>query len=783
MVVTVTQTGVPPSSATANCTGGVCSTSVNAPAGLDTFTVNLYDTANGTGNLLSSGSATVNIVAGQLNIVNLTFIGVPAAITMTLTPTTLATGNTAAASLVAAEVDADNNIIVGPPSTYPSPITISSSDTSGATSLSTNTVTSSTQGPITVTYSGANTVPSTVTFTSSATGVPPSQSASAKLSFVTGARLYAAAIGPNTASWPTLMQFITAGGLVQSLLGVTPLSTNLTTGTSLAVGPDGTVYVSASLQGPGPPTPTIWIIGGSGSQGRAPLNTSGQLATDGGGNLYVASLTGIAVYGPTASGNAAPLRTVNVPAGSIALDPTGNLYALMTQGQINVYPPNSSGNVAPSRSILAETGVSFGPMATDTSGNLYVRGALSGASAILVYPPGAQGAVAPNRYISGSSLQFGSGVAVDASGNIYAFSPYADLGGANANIQTFPPNASGNVAPVGTFALPSFYNYSMLASDPNSITAAGAPQGTSPAPVATFNAYNVNLTSAALFGLAPGPDGNVWFTDHYNDLIGKVTPTGAITTYALPGAGMGHDAPSGITTGPDHNLWSVLTNANEVAMITPTGMITTYSVSTPCCGLNSIASGPDGKLWFTASTNSGGYIENMTTTGGTTNAYATPSYAQPQGIAAGADGNLWAVSGAGVLRIQTNGTYLSTIPVTGLNTQGSIVEGPDHNIWVATSTGLASVTTSGVVTPVSIQNCCTTFTIGPDGFIYATLGVQTYESNEIGIAKVSTSGTVSYELIPPGIVNTNQIVGPDGNIWFLQQGPFVSGAYVIQMVL
>ena len=42
-----------------------------------------------------------------------------------------------------------------------------------------------------------------------------------------------------------------------------------------------------------------------------------------------------------------------------------------------------------------------------------------------------------------------------------------------------------------------------------------------------------NLTGAADY-LAPGPDGNVWFTEYFDNRIGRITPAGVITEFLLP---------------------------------------------------------------------------------------------------------------------------------------------------------------------------------------------------------------------------------------------------------
>ena len=95
-------------------------------------------------------------------------------------------------------------------------------------------------------------------------------------------------------------------------------------------------------------------------------------------------------------------------------------------------------------------------------------------------------------------------------------------------------------------------------------------------------------------GITAGPDGNLWFTDHGNSTIGRVTLAGGIHVFARRGI----DEPAGITAGPDGALWFTNTLDNTIGQITTTGTVTTYhhaGIDYP----QQITAGPDGALWFT----------------------------------------------------------------------------------------------------------------------------------------------------------------------------------------
>jgi hypothetical protein len=81
---------------------------------------------------------------------------------------------------------------------------------------------------------------------------------------------------------------------------------------------------------------------------------------DAAGNLYVANYSNhtITVFGPGASGNVAPIRTISGPMtglsnpSGIALNPSGNLYvANDVVNSVVVFAPGAAGNVTPIRTL------------------------------------------------------------------------------------------------------------------------------------------------------------------------------------------------------------------------------------------------------------------------------------------------------------------------------------------------------------------------------------------------------------------------------------------------
>src|SRR5919206_933951 len=74
--------------------------------------------------------------------------------------------------------------------------------------------------------------------------------------------------------------------------------------------------------------------------------------------------------------------------------------------------------------------------------------------------------------------------------------------------------------------------------------------------------------------VAPGPDGNVWYTGGINREIGRVTPTGSFTNFPAPASKFIFD----ITPGTDGNMWFTDQQANAIGRITLSGQSTLFPV-------------------------------------------------------------------------------------------------------------------------------------------------------------------------------------------------------------
>jgi len=166
------------------------------------------------------------------------------------------------------------------------------------------------------------------------------------------------------------------------------------------------------------------------------------------------------------------------------------------------------------------------------------------------------------------------------------------------------------------------------------------------------------------YGIAAGPDGNLWFTEYEvnHNNIGRITTTGVVTEFAIPTAGSG---PTDVAAGPDGNLWFTELQGNKIGRITVAGVITEFPIPTAGASPQGITAGPDGNLWFTEEGKD--QIGRITTTGVITE-FPTPTAAStPWGIAAGPDGNLWFAeyNGNNIGRITTGAQPPATVVIDG----------------------------------------------------------------------------------------------------------------------
>jgi len=278
----------------------------------------------------------------------------------------------------------------------------------------------------------------------------------------------------------------------------------------------------------------------------------------------------------------------------------------------------------------------------------------------------------------------------------------------------------------------------------------------------------------SLVGIAAGADGNIWFTDQFTGKIGHVSTAGSQPQFFSLPAG---SHPQGITSGPDGNLWFVDQKPNgafTVGKITTAGQIREFSATKNAGPFQAyafaaqIAAGPDGNLWFTnpqATATAGNLLGKINTSGTSVTIYSPAD--TPMGVVSGPDGNLWVTESGHVARITTTGTeteIAATFPASV-----GITVGADGNIWFTEFGTVANINPSTLVLTEGVTSTFYSFSLewgitsAPDHNLW--FGAL----NSSNFGQLSTQGQLlNTYAVSNGSGPTWDTLGPDGAIWFTE---------------
>jgi virginiamycin B lyase len=181
--------------------------------------------------------------------------------------------------------------------------------------------------------------------------------------------------------------------------------------------------------------------------------------------------------------------------------------------------------------------------------------------------------------------------------------------------------------------------------------------------------------------LTLGPDGALWFTDPSTNQIGRLTVSGALSEYPLPAS----FDPRAITVGSDGALWFTgLSGAVGRLDTTGSGFLS-YPLPDPPEPSGSIASGPDGRLWFgvvAASTLNPHRIARLSLSGEIGELLLSHPTTGEVDITAGPDGAMWFTdSQANAIGRVTMAGDVSHYPLSPLSGPVGITAGRDRTIW------------------------------------------------------------------------------------------------------
>ncbi|HVX33477.1 MAG TPA: hypothetical protein VHA80_10100 [Solirubrobacterales bacterium] len=219
----------------------------------------------------------------------------------------------------------------------------------------------------------------------------------------------------------------------------------------------------------------------------------------------------------------------------------------------------------------------------------------------------------------------------------------------------------------------------------------------------------------AVDDLVAGPDGNVWFTysagfafgpptPGYRSAIGRITPTGKVTVFR---DGLrARSVPGEIIAGPEGALW--FTDAGsppEIGRITTQGTITEFptGIKEPL-GLGGIAAGPEGNVWFSqvfvlphGDGEPGALAGRLTPSGEVTGFGVPPAFGTP---VAGPGGATWFIDATGegtIDRVTPSGEF-TRFAADSVAAPRHLVAGPDGNLWFSGPGAIGRVTPTGEIT-------------------------------------------------------------------------------------
>jgi streptogramin lyase len=188
--------------------------------------------------------------------------------------------------------------------------------------------------------------------------------------------------------------------------------------------------------------------------------------------------------------------------------------------------------------------------------------------------------------------------------------------------------------------------------------------------------------------LATGPDNQMWIYGSHTTGTGlmEMAPNGATFAPALTGSFLG--TVTSMVLGPDGNMWFTQLSPQGIGMITPAGAVTLYGPSLSGTLNAGLAIGTDGCLWFTEA-GTGAWVGKIRPSSGVITEYPDVNGVGDgiNGIAEGGDGNLWYALPLinSVARITTNGT-INHYSAGGGVTPTTMVLAPNGELWFVEQT-------------------------------------------------------------------------------------------------
>ncbi len=235
--------------------------------------------------------------------------------------------------------------------------------------------------------------------------------------------------------------------------------------------------------------------------------------------------------------------------------------------------------------------------------------------------------------------------------------------------------------------------------------------------------FNLFISGSSLVDIVAGADGAMWATDANLEGVDRVTTTNTLTQYPLPSGG----TPHGITSDSSGQLWVASAGPNSIWTLSAGGAFNPISI-TPSGQPSSIAVGPDGAIWFTEQT----WIGRYNPADASFTETVVPNSGGAQYITAGPDSAMWftgsSAGGGFVARIpmHDDGPFTPTAYATTGTSPMGIAAGADNAMWfvdnVANTVSEISLTSHAITNfTLPTSNAAPQEIVrGPDGSLWLT---------------------------------------------------------------
>jgi streptogramin lyase len=282
--------------------------------------------------------------------------------------------------------------------------------------------------------------------------------------------------------------------------------------------------------------------------------------------------------------------------------------------------------------------------------------------------------------------------------------------------------------------------------------------------------YKVTTANSQPNSITAGPDGALWFTEPNAHKIGRITTAingtaGNVTEFPVPPSYFSEIGPNSIALGPDQALW--FTTDSHIGRITTGGSFSSFpGVSGGIGFATAITNGPDNALWFIDIELN---VIARITTSGTVKTFAPPTNVRPNSIVTGPDRNLWFTASTNQVGFVTTAGVFKTFPLSAGSSPSGITVGPGAKLWF-TETGsskIGSITTGGTLSefPLPPQKGPNQIAAGSDGALWFT------ETNLSRVGRIMTGNDFSEVTnLTPNSFPVGIALGPDGAIWFTETG-------------